>query len=721
MCGLPAAWALWRGRRSPSPFDLGVWLLSLALLISAVRGLMFFSIVSVAVFQRCVLRVRAAGGTMLPQPIGASTVRLMRVIGFTFTAMLACTAVFYRWVRPSPALAGLQPGLGRAVGGWAEAATDFLRGAPPPGRMLNIGGGLGDDVIFWLPGVPVFVDSRLESYPPEFLRAVLAAETSDAELGKLIERYDAQWVLADHTRPDRRERVLGLLKAGWQPVYADSATIVLVRPTAATEAYRRAHAVDLARVEPGDLVAAPADLRNSSSVTSRPCSRRSRDDGGVRADPAMGAGCVWAGARRGRGLLQSAVSVDARGLGSPPLRHGDGVGAAYARVVPLPSLTLTPAGVQRAGVTLLIAMWAAYALAMFLVSTLRGSAGARTAVRLVVIAGVVASVALILTPPVLADLYDYAMFGRMVLTRGLNPYVTPPSALQGDPLLPLANWQDYTTHYGPVFTGLSVAAAWLGAGGAIATALAFKTLATGFGALAAWAASRLAEREGRSGLLPLALIAWNPLALIESAGSGHNEMVMMGLALAGLLVMARGRSSLGFVLLVASVHVKWVSAAVVGLVLIAHLHGLDGWRARARQLAKLLAVAVAMTVVLYLPFWAGSDSMAAVRRLMLESRNAAGDKVMRLGNLLPFGAVVALAIALVTRYGRRFAIDMAAAVNLAFAVFVFNWIFPWYVLPALPLLAVGPLSKTNGALLLATSVCSVFLMKYWTLLVQFAA
>ena len=437
---------------------------------------------------------------------------------------------------------------------------------------------------------------------------------------------------------------------------------------------------------------------------------------------------LWALGACGLVLAAAVVSFNLLFLWMPegwaPLHYGmaTGVGAAYARVVPLPSLTLTPAGVERAGLTLLIAMWAAYALALFLAATLRGGAAARTAVRLVVIAGVVASVALILTPPVLsADLYHYAMFGRMVLTRGLNPYVTPPSALQGDPLLPLANWQDYTTHYGPVFTGLSVAAAWVGAGGAIATALAFKTLATGFGALAAWAASRLAEREGRSGLLPLALIAWNPLALIETAGSGHNEMVMMGLALAGLLVMARGRSSLGFVLLVASVHVKWVSAAVVGLVLIAHLHELDDWRARARQLAKLLAVAVAVTVVLYLPFWAGSDSMAAVRRLMLDSRNAAGDKVMRLGNLLPFGAVVALAIALVTRYGRRFAIDMAAAVNLAFAVFVFNWIFPWYVLPALPLLAVGPLSRTNGVLLLATSVCSVFLMKYWTLLVQFAA
>ena len=61
---------------------------------------------------------------MLPQPIGASTVRLLRVIGFAFTAMLARTAMFYRWVRPAPALGALQPGLGRAIGGWAEAATD---------------------------------------------------------------------------------------------------------------------------------------------------------------------------------------------------------------------------------------------------------------------------------------------------------------------------------------------------------------------------------------------------------------------------------------------------------------------------------------------------------------------------------------------------------------------------------------------------------------------
>jgi hypothetical protein len=262
--GIPALWTLWRTRRSAPLFDVGVWLLSLALLASAVRGLMFFGIVSVAVCQRCVLRARAGGVSLLPA-IGPGSARILRVLGISFTAMLAGAAVTFRWIKPSVALAGTQPGLGRAVGGWAEAATDFLRANPPPGRMLNLGGALGDDVIFWIPGVPVFVDSRLESYPPDFLREVLAAETDDAALARLIQRYDVSWVFADHTRPARRDRLQGLLRAGWQPVYVDSAHLVVVRPVPATEAYRRQRAIDLAHAQPADLVAAPAALREQQS------------------------------------------------------------------------------------------------------------------------------------------------------------------------------------------------------------------------------------------------------------------------------------------------------------------------------------------------------------------------------------------------------------------------------------------------------------------------
>ena len=88
-------------------------------------------------------------------------------------------------MNPPLSLGGTQPGLrARRSAAWAEAATDFLRGAPPPGRMMNLGMGLGDDVIFWVPGIPVFVDSRLESYPPDFLRAVMAAQSERCRAGR---------------------------------------------------------------------------------------------------------------------------------------------------------------------------------------------------------------------------------------------------------------------------------------------------------------------------------------------------------------------------------------------------------------------------------------------------------------------------------------------------------------------------------------------------------
>jgi hypothetical protein len=259
--GAPAAWALWRTRRTPSLFDLGLWLLSLALLISAVRGLMFFGVVSAAVFQRCVLRAEAGGDRLLP-PLAAVTRHALRFAGLCITTMAFATAVYHRWVHPRFTLGGMQAGVGRAHGGWAEAASDFIRRAPPPGRMMNLGMGLGDDVIFWAPGVPVFVDSRLESYPPEFLQAVMVSQTDDAALATLIDRYEVQWVFASHARPAQRARVLRLLRDGWQPVYVDTGEVIVVRPTPLTAEYRRAHAIDLRRAPPGNLVEAPADIRN---------------------------------------------------------------------------------------------------------------------------------------------------------------------------------------------------------------------------------------------------------------------------------------------------------------------------------------------------------------------------------------------------------------------------------------------------------------------------
>jgi hypothetical protein len=434
---------------------------------------------------------------------------------------------------------------------------------------------------------------------------------------------------------------------------------------------------------------------------------------------------LWALAACGLCLGAAVVGFDLLYLFVPPgwtPIHGfaPDIGAAYARWLPLPNVVLTPKGIARLSIALQVAMWGAFLVAAYLVIRLRATGAGKAAFKLVAVGGAVVSFALMLTPPTLSpDLYHYALFGRMIITRGLNPYVTAGNALATDPLFPLASWPDFSTHYGPVFTGLSVVAAWIGAGNPIGTALAFKGLAVAGGVLTAWSATALAKRDGRDGLLPLLLIAWNPLALLETAGSGHNEMVMIGLALLGVLQVRRERPTLGFVLLLASIHVKWITAALAGLVALAVLRDIDGARPRARAAARLLALAVGVTAALYAPFWAGLRSVSATRRLMLEAARSDASKagVVSAINVVLFAAVVVIAVGVVARQGRRVVLEMSAMVCLAFVTFMFPWVFPWYLLPAAALLAIGPLTRLNGSLGIIVTAASMFLMAFWAVIV----
>jgi hypothetical protein len=394
-----------------------------------------------------------------------------------------------------------------------------------------------------------------------------------------------------------------------------------------------------------------------------------------------------------------------------PHGYAPDIGAAYARTVPLPDVAIGPRAFTRISLGLQAAMWGAFLAIVILLRNVGDRADERRAYRLVVVSGALASLLLLLTPPTLStDLYRYAVFGRMIVTRGLNPYVTPGNALAGDPILALADGTGIPTYYGPLFTDLSVLAALVGGAGPIRTALAFKLMATASGALAAWAVVALARQQGRSGLLPLALVVLNPLVLLETPGNGHNEIVMMGLALAGLAIAGRGRPNLGFALLVCSVHIKWVTAPLVALVAIARLHDTAGLRARARQLAGMLLIAAGVSALLYLPFWTEQIGRATGTLLIKEAHN----RGLRSWQLLPLGAIVLGGIAVVARSGRRHLLEMAALACFACVLFIVPWWMPWYLIPPLTLLAVGPFGRLNAWLFVTVMVFLLLLSPIWT-------
>lgn len=433
-------------------------------------------------------------------------------------------------------------------------------------------------------------------------------------------------------------------------------------------------------------------------------------------------GAVWLLAALGALVVIAVVAYQLLFL-SVPLGHSPvpgfapKIGSTFGPPFTALRLSLSPGAFSRTAVLLLGSMWGAYVAAVWLVTRMR-EPGLQDRSLVVLWVGAASAMAiLVVLPPTLStDLYHYALFGRMVAHYGLNPYVTPGDAIAQDSLHALASWQWLSSHYGPVFTWVSALAAWLGGGTAVATSIAFKTLAAGCGLACLLAVRRLAAAYG-PGLIGFALAAWNPLFLLETAGSGHNEAVMMAPALWGFLLASQGRRRLGYLLMLLSLHVKWVSGA---LLLVAFVRDLQDARGhRLRFTAEIGGVAIASAVALYAPFWEAARTFEVTLQLVGRGRamvgaTDAGPGVLGISSFL---ALCAGAMFVACRHRDR-ALESAAAVMLGFVVLVFDWAYPWYTIPALLLLAATRLDRPARLLLLATLWYGLYLSMQMAFLVR---
>ena len=151
------------------------------------------------------------------------------------------------------------------------------------------------------------------------------------------------------------------------------------------------------------------------------------------------------------------------------------------------------------------------------------------------------SLPLLFAPPLFSrDVYSYFGQGRL-LAEGYDPYTTGVSVLDrwfydgADPM-----WGDTPTPYGPFFLLLARGIAELAGSNAFLGAIMFRFLAIGGLALMAWAVPKLAERHGINPAKATWLAVANPLVIMHFVSGAHNDALMTGLILAGLLVACRG-------------------------------------------------------------------------------------------------------------------------------------------------------------------------------------
>ena len=244
-----------------------------------------------------------------------------------------------------------------------------------------------------------------------------------------------------------------------------------------------------------------------------------------------------------------------------------------------------------------VVSFVAYATAAFL---LRRSAAPLVAVLAL---AVVVQLAPLFGPVLLSrDVYAYWAYGRIAAVHDANPYADVPAEFPDDPAVERmgTSWLEATTIYGPAWTLVATSVAATG-DSSRAASLAFRGLA----AASMLAIIGLAALLARNRPFAAAFVGWNPLLALHFAGGGHNDALMMALALGALALASRGRTGAAGVAWVGAISVKWVAVAFAGLTVL-------GTRFRDRQLLAGLAVggaAVAIaSFVLYGPAWIDATS-----------------------------------------------------------------------------------------------------------------
>jgi hypothetical protein len=213
------------------------------------------------------------------------------------------------------------------------------------------------------------------------------------------------------------------------------------------------------------------------------------------------------------------------------------------------------------------------------------------------------------------DVYEYAAYGRIMVFHGGNPFVNAPVDYPGDPFLGYLAWPHYPAPYGPVWVYMSAALAWIGGDSLLANVLLFKGLAVLFYAADAvliWLIlRRTAPRYAPAGML---LFAWNPLVLYETAQNGHNDSVLIFFVLLALWLHVCGRRLPAVVALTLSVTVKFVSAPLVPLYVLAMFR----WRKRSLLHVGLACVLCATVLGLaYAPVWDGRKTLTFLKQAEL--------------------------------------------------------------------------------------------------------
>ncbi len=345
------------------------------------------------------------------------------------------------------------------------------------------------------------------------------------------------------------------------------------------------------------------------------------------------------------------------------------------------------------------------------------------------------AVAVLFVPLLLSrDVYNYALYGRMVSLYGKNPYTTVPTDVgPGDPFFALSGekWREIPSVYGPAFSMLSagVTSAFKDV---TRTVLAFRFIAivasVGTSLLIAFVAKELFPQRAAFAVV---LFGWNPVVVFNSVGGGHNDVLVAMCIVGALALVVVRREYLATGVLMLGVLVKASAAIPLLLLLVWVVWKHPGTKERVLAAAKHLAVIVVLGVGFAAPFWQTENPTLGLAEVSTHEGGysvvtfffySIGRGVGALGGWpaqsLSYWVIrmlfLAVLLVVLFRLGRRLVRDDPAVLplqelgaawawGLLAVMLVSPFILPWYIVWVLPLAFLLPKVPRTVAIVLSVA------------------
>jgi alpha-1,6-mannosyltransferase len=342
-------------------------------------------------------------------------------------------------------------------------------------------------------------------------------------------------------------------------------------------------------------------------------------------------------------------------------------------------------------------------------------------------------VPLLLSVPVFSrDTYSYLAQGAL-LRDGFDPYsvgpIENPNVLL-DNVSPI--WTTTTAPYGPAFILVAKFVTMLVGDNVIAGTMVLRLCMLPGLALLIWAAPRIARHIGASGAIALWICVLNPLVIIHLMGGVHNEMLMVGLMMAGIALVFSRHPVPGVALVAVAAAVKATAGIALPFLVWVWMRELrgpnrhpkpDGRHGRrplaAFAIASAASVAIVIAVFAVLSWLAGvglgwltalAGSVKIVNWLTLPTAvanltNAVGGLFFGVNfyavlEVTRIAGVVIIAISLPLLWWRFRHTDREALTGIAWAMSIVVLFvpaaLPWYY--SWPLSVVSPLAQSRASI-----------------------